>query len=106
MSLERNTHHFLFERHDYRQKPYAQLRQLVVAKNVLVVKHNELHANIGPPPKPDRPLAYNLLNYLESERATQPFDEAFLCIDYLMKVANPDSLALAEHLSEQIGYLI
>jgi len=105
MSPERNTHHAFWERHDYRQKPLSHLRGLVLARNVLVVNHNELHANVAPPPMPSRPLAHNIVNYLEDKRFYQPLDAMFYTMDYLQKVGNPETLAIAENLERQIGYL-
>jgi len=106
MYPERNTHHAFWERHDYRQKPLSLLRGLVVARNVLVVAHKELHANLAPPPMPTRPLAHNIVNYLEDKRFSQPLDVMFHTVDYLHKVANSETLVLASHLEQQLGYLV
>lgn len=58
-----------------------------------------------PPPKPSRPLTYNILNYLDDHQYSQPFDTVFTVVDYLHKVQNPESLILANHLISQLGYV-
>lgn len=99
-----NIHHFSWERTDYFGKPYNALR-LALKEEVQIVWHNDLHANLGPPPKPSRPLTYNILNHLEEHAYSQPFDNVFATVDYLQKVANPESLMLADHLIAQLGYV-
>ena len=106
MEALRDRHHLFFERHDYRQKPLAVLRRLVVADSVDRAWHKELHANVGPPPMPSRPLAHNILNHLEEHAYTQPLDNAFTTVDYLVKVGSPDTLAIAENLQAQLAYLV
>lgn len=101
-----NDHHFWFEQRNYRSKPLSYLRGLVIAKNVQVVWHNELHANVPPPPIPSRPLAYNLINHIEEHTYSQPLDTAFSTIDYLVKVGNHETIPIAENMTLQISYLI
>lgn len=104
MYPERNTHHAFWERHDYAGKPYNALRQALKAE-VQIDAHRNLHAELMPPPKPSRPLTYNILNHLEEHQYSQPFDNIFTAVDYLVKVGNPESLALSEHLIQQLGYV-
>lgn len=101
----RNSHHIFWERRDYRSKPFNALRQLVVAKNVLIVQHDELHANLDPPEKPSRPLVWNILNHLEEHDYRQPLDNVFATMDYLQQVGNPETLVLADHIQQQLGYI-
>ena len=103
---ERNDHHFWYPRNDYHGKPFNHLRGLVIAKSVLIEPHRELHANLDPPPRPNAPLAHNIVDYLSDQRFNQPLDSAFHVIDYCVKVGNPETLAIAEHIGQQIGYLI
>lgn len=58
-----NVHHFMYERHAYAGKPYNALRQALKAE-VQIDAHRNLHAELMPPPKPSRPLTYNILNQL------------------------------------------
>ncbi len=99
-----NIHHFLFERKRYSGKPFNALRQALTAE-VQIEWHKELHANLGQPPKPTRPLAHNILNNLDGQRLTQPFDNVFATVDYLQRVGNTETIPLAEHLLLQLGYV-
>lgn len=100
-----NTHHFVWERHAYAGKPYNALRQALKAE-VNIIWHKDLHANLDPPIKPSRPLTYNILNHLEEHAYSQPLDNAFSAIDYLVKVGNPETIPIAENLALQMSYLI
>lgn len=106
MEQLRNTHHFFYERGWYRQRPLNHLRSLVVARSVLIVPHNDLHANMSPPPTPSRNLAHNLINHLSQATFHHPLDAAFETVDYLMTIKTPESLPIAENIGEQIGYLV
>ncbi len=99
-----NTHHFMYERHDYAGKPYNALRQALKAE-VNIIWHSELHANLDAPMKPSRPLTYNILNHLEEHAYSQPFDNVFTTVDYLQKVGNPECIELSNHLIAQLGYV-
>lgn len=99
-----NRHHFLWERRDYVSKPYVVLRA-TLSETVNVYLHNDLHANLAPPPKPSRSLVYNILNHLEEHQYSQPFDNVFSTVDYLTKVGSHETIPLAEHLIAQLGYV-
>lgn len=106
MEVLRDNHHFFYNRADCHQRPLNLLRGLVIARSVLVVAHKELHANLPPPPLPNRPLAHNIVNHLSQQTFRHPLDAAFETVDYLMTIKTPESLPLAEHIGEQIGYLV
>lgn len=77
-----------------------------MAKSVLVVPHNDLHANVPPPIQPSRPLAHGILNHLEQAELVHPLDAAFETVSYLHQVGNAETMMLAENLTEQLGYLV
>ena len=106
MERERNNHHFIYEKRWCRQRPLNHLRNLIVARSVLIVPHNDLHANMPPPPLPSNPLAHNIINHLTQQTFKHPLDVAFETVDYLMTIKTSESLPLAEHIGEQIGYLV
>ena len=106
MERLRNDHHFFYERRWYHQRPLNLLRSFVVARSVLIVPHNDLHANMSPPPMPSKNLAHNILNHLQDQTFRHPLDAAFETVDYLATIKTPESLPLAEHIGEQIGYLV
>ena len=96
----------MFPRVEYHKKPLNHLRGILIARSVLVVQHRELHANVEPPPRPDAPLAHNIVDYLSDQRFNQPFDEIFMTMDYLQKIGRPDTIAIAENLGRQVGHLM
>lgn len=106
MELLRNDHHFFYEKRWYKQRPFQALRNLVVARSVLVIPHNELHANLDPPLQPSRPLAHGIINHLNGRELNHPLDGAFETVDYLHKIGNAETLMIAEHLTEQLNYLV
>lgn len=106
MERVRNDHHLFYERKWYHQRPLNHLRNLVVARSVLIVPHNELHANMPPPPLPSKNLAHNILNHLYQQTFNHPLDVVFETVDYLTTIKTPESLPLAEHLTEQLNYLV
>lgn len=106
MEAQRNDHHFLWERRHYKQRPYQALRNLVVARNVLIQPHRELHAALDPPIQPSRPLAHGILNHLATVDLVHPLDSAFETVDYLHQVGNAETIILADHLTEQLNYLV
>lgn len=99
-----NRHHFLYEASQYRGTPF-HIARVALSEIVDISWHNELHANMPPPPKPSRPLVYNILNHLEEHQYSQPFDNVFSTVDYLTKVGNHETIPLAEHLIAQLGYV-
>lgn len=106
MEAPRNNHHFFWEGRWYKQKPFDALRHIVVARNVLVVPHNDLHANTEPPIQPSRPLAWGILNHLNQAELVHPLDSAFETVSYLHSVGNAETIMLAENLTEQLNYLV
>lgn len=106
MEAQRNNHHFFWERRHYRQRPLEKLRGLVVAKNVLVQPHNELHSDLEPPIMPSRPLAHGIINHLAKVELVHPLDSAFETLSYLHSVGNAETIILADHFTEQLNYLV
>lgn len=106
MLRERDTHHLFWERHDYHQRPLNLLRGLVVARNVLIQPHRDLHAELDSPPRPHAPLAHNIINHLSNQVFHHPLDPAFETVEYLFQVASPEALELGDHLSRQLNYLV
>lgn len=106
MEYQRNTHHFFYEGRWYKQKPFNALRNLVVARNVLLVPHNNLHAETDPPIQPSRPLAWGIINHLNQAELSHPLDAAFETVNYLHAVGNAETIMLADNLTEQLGYLV
>lgn len=105
MYPERNNHHPLWERRDVDTRELKHLGGLLLMRDVLVVWHNDLHANMPPPVLPEKPLTHNLISHIEAHRYSQGFDNMFTAVDYLRKVGNPDTIMLAEHFTEQLRYL-
>lgn len=103
--MERNDHHFLWEKSRYHGNPLNTLRGMLVAREVLVVRHNDLHAALAPPPLPSRPLAHNMIDHLKQRPAEGQFDAAFNAMEYLQQVATYEALGLAEHFEEQLRRL-
>lgn len=104
MEKRTNLHHFVWNRSAYHGKPFNALRQ-ALKEEVVIEWHQDLHANLGPPPKPSRPLTHNILNHLEEHHYSQPFDNVFATVDYLQQVGSPETIPLANHLIEQLGYV-
>lgn len=94
----------MYPRVEYRSRPYSVLRA-TLSEIVDINWHGDLHANLSAPPKPSRPLTYNILNHLEEHQYSQPFDNVFSTVDYLTKVGNHETIPLAEHLIAQLGYV-
>lgn len=106
MERQRNDHHLFWERRHYKQRPLEKLRGLVVARNVLIQPHRELHADMGPPIQPSRPLAHGIINHLAQVELVHPLDAAFETVDFLHRVGNAETIILADHLTEQLNYLV
>lgn len=102
--MERNNHHPFFERGWYRTPVLKELRGLVVAREVLIPRHNQLHAEVPPPPIPSHALAANLVNHLGG-RALPRMDSLFAANDYLMAVRSDEAIQIADNLQTQMGYL-
>ena len=98
-----NRHHFLFERRDYGGKPFYLLRNLLSAE-VEVQAHNDLHANVQPPERPSRPLAWNMLHHLDEQPYTG-LELVFSAVDYLKQVGNPETIGLASNFLQQLNYV-
>jgi len=104
--MERNNHHPFYNRADFRGKPLQTLRKLTVAKNVLIVPHNDLHGELPPPPMPSRPLAFNIVRYIENETDPHPLAKIFSTVEYLQAIRTPEAVPIAEHLNAQLNYLV
>jgi len=66
--------------------------------------HRELHANVEAPPRPHRPLAWNMVHHL-SEQPYSGLDLVFSAVEYLREVGNVETLTLADNFVRQLGYV-
>lgn len=64
--VARNSHHVFYERRNYKAPIERQVRNLgafVISANV--VDHQELHANVPPPPKPHFEQLHDLYQFMQ-----------------------------------------
>jgi len=109
MEREVNRHHAFFTRCWYRTKPERELRQhkgLIVPMWITV--HDDLHANIPPPPKPNARVVAQALHYL-GELPDVVTNDPVRCIgelaDFLYSRSDRVAERIGENLTKQLVYI-
>lgn len=97
--METNKHHLFYSHADYKRQPFNTLRSLVVARNIAVPWHRELHATLDIPPRPSRGLAWNIIDNIDRR------EPVMSTIDYIGSIVSNEALALHEHLLHQMYYI-
>lgn len=103
MSGDKDRHHLLWPRQEYRTRHEKALRGLLVVESDIVL-HRELHALVPPPKHPDTGITLCVLDYLQ-EKDPKPYDRPLYAVDRLVKLRNTEALELADHFTRQLGML-
>lgn len=108
-----NRHHLWYARSDYRQglrRAFRNFQGNVIP--VLVESHNELHANLPPPPIPSRRQMLDGMDVLSEADPRSITSGAIALAAYFygeaLRLAPEQSekaLRISEHLNQQLGYL-
>jgi len=105
MDTPRNHHHLFWEKRKYTDSVSRTFRNhpaLIIYTPVEL--HQELHANLLPPPKPRRELMLGAISLLSEFNGTG-LDGLESMIYYFDSKTAPEAPRIAEHLYEQLGYL-
>ena len=95
-----NNHHVWFQRRSYKspiERAFRNHNGFIIPTPVTA--HNNLHANLYPPPKPHRELMMGILSNLEEYNLANPLDGIEATIDFL------ETGRIRKHLIQQLGYL-
>jgi hypothetical protein len=107
LSGETSCHHLAWQRRDYRtplEKQYRNHRGMLIP-DVPNPEHRDLHANIPPPPKPNRELMAGAIVRLSTTDLILPLDGLFAVTEYMFERDTRLSCKIGEHLLKQAGYL-
>lgn len=105
--METNRHHVFFQRRKYKTGAERRLRNnpaFVIPMDVGI--HQDLHANVVTPPKPDASLIHGILNNLENNQHRGLLDGVLFTIDYLDGIETKTAQRLSMNLQKQLGFLI
>lgn len=98
-----DCHHMLYPRADYKSKHEKLIRNrlTIPAERGL---HNELHATLEIPPKPDVQTLLCVIDYLDEH---EPLTEtpALYAVDRLLRLGTEQAVGLADHFIKQLGML-
>lgn len=107
--MEHNTHHMWWNRSWYRTPILRTLRQHQLCQNVLSVPiHNQLHAELSPPPKPSPELAIGailMLDDMRQEGLIEPVDVHLALADHFLEQDNGLAKRIGHHMLHQAGFI-
>jgi len=98
-----STHHFLWNRADYRTHHEKLLRRILTVETVWD-DHCELHARMQPPKKPDIGITLTLIDHFNDQaELTEP--APLYAVDRLLRLGSEEAVTLADHFIAQLGHL-
>lgn len=98
-----STHHFLWNRADYRTHHEKQLRRILTVETDWA-DHCELHARMQPPQKPDIGITLTLIDHFNDQaELTEP--APLYAVDRLLRLGSSEAVTLADHFTRQLGFL-
>ena len=112
---EVNKHHVFFPSYEYQNKLYRRMRNLglfVIRMHLPV--HNELHANVPPPPQISHDLKHIIIQRNEViDKAAPQADRIEMMVTHLMRLSHDtgnqqmqeESHALYHNFIEQLDYI-
>lgn len=84
-----NNHHVFFEKRWYKSQVEHRFRNLGgLVLPMHVPPHNDLHANIPPPPKPSKQLMERVINFSHDMYGSDAYDEFTQITHFIGDVAN------------------